>query len=356
MAEPENIPSSVPQSTVDYYNQSKKYINDIINSSSAIPEFENFINNLGPLPTATNNVELDPYCELAVSSSQELQKNYYSSSGASNDYFKLSQELRNFMTTLLQNYRPAVSTIRNAISQPVPEPVIQETVLEPVPEPVPVPEPGVMNYTSSLVSIPDAPMGPKPDVPKKPVAAECFPTYGKNSPPVCAPDTTGRCIGSGLMNMTGFPPCCNENVDESCIVTPSNPYMPPITPSGSAPVPPPLVNPSVYSPNRPSAPSPPSPPAQPENLSGAAAGCVAKNPNYPAPVGGCVYNPSNPCPTKYETTDTRFGTKMCCAPQTTENANCFSSKSTFGSSNNYCYIYIIFLVIAILLFIFMKKK
>jgi hypothetical protein len=319
---------------VDSYNQAKNSIDNIINSSSAIPEFQNFINKLGPLPTATNNVDLGDYGELAFTSAQELNS---------------PEQINKFVENYFYSYRPAVSTIRNAIlfpgqQQPVQEPVpVPVPKPVPVPVPVPVPEPGLMNYTSSLVSIPDAPMGPKP----KPVAAECFPTYGKNSPPVCAPDTTGRCVGSGLMNMTGFPPCCNENVDESCIVTPSNPYMPPITPSGSAPVPPPLVNPSVYSPNI---------ATQPENLSGAAAGCVAKNPNYPVPNGGCVYNPNNPCPTNYETTDSRFGTKMCCAPQTAANANCFSSKSTFGSSDNNSYMYIIFLVIAILLFIFMKKK
>ena len=249
----------------------------------------------------------------------------------------------------------------------------------------PIQEPG---YTSSLVSIPNSSISPesyKPPPPfipgtrknskytdcakelyasesayyeceefnklnapgpqkKQGTPNECFPTYGKSSPPVCAPDTTGTCT-NGLMNVTGFPPCCNDNVPDSCIISPSNPYAP-ITPSGSVPVPPPLVNSSIYTPT----------PTPSENLSRAAANCVAKNPNYPAEMGSCVYNAENPCPTHYETTDTRFGTKMCCAPQSNNNANCFSTKSTFGSSGTDNTYILILLLIAILLFIFMKKK
>jgi len=139
-------------------------------------------------------------------------------------------------------------------------------------------------------------------------SVECYPTYNGTSP-VCTSDTTGRCIDSGLMNVEGFPPCCNPDVPESCIISSSNPYVPKNAVSKK-------------------------PVTTTDNLSGAAAGCVAKNPNYPAPVGGCVYNGDNPCPTKYETTDTRFGTKMCCAPQDTTNTACFapvSDKSTFGN-------------------------
>jgi hypothetical protein len=190
----------------------------------------------------------------------------------------------------------------------------------------------------------------QPSSVKQNATVECYPTYGKTSPGVCAPDTTSRCT-SGLMNVSnnGWPPCCNENVPDSCIIKEEGGSTS-STPSGASPVPPPLVNSSVYTP-----PSSVQPPSQ-ENLANAAANCVAKNPNYPVPVGSCVYNPNNPCPTKYETTDSRFGSKMCCAPQTANNANCFSTKSTFGSSsksNNK--MFIIFLVF-ILLFILMKKK
>ena len=161
-----------------------------------------------------------------------------------------------------------------------------------------------------------------------PPADECFPTYGKNSPPVCVPDTTGRCIDSGLMTTTGFPACCNENVLPSCIVSSSNPS------SNSAPVLSPVSS----------------------NVQTAAANCVAKNPNYPSVQGGCYYNASNPCPSHYETVDTRFGTKMCCAPQDSTNANCFSNKSTFGSSSNNNNNILIILMVCVLLFILLKKK
>jgi hypothetical protein len=88
-------------------------------------------------------------------------------------------------------------------------------------------------------------------------------------------------------------------------------------------------------------PVPPQGSSQNDSLSNAAAGCVAKNPNYPALAGSCVYNPLNPCVGNYETTDTRFGTKMCCAPRTAANAACYPSetstfkviKSNFGKSN-----------------------
>ena len=74
------------------------------------------------------------------------------------------------------------------------------------------------------------------------------------------------------------------------------------------------------------------PVSSPYTLSDAAAGCISGNPNYPSLKGSCVLNPQNPCPTHYETTDTRFGTKMCCAPKNDSNVNCFNQGSNKGVS------------------------
>jgi hypothetical protein len=76
-------------------------------------------------------------------------------------------------------------------------------------------------------------IGDKLYVAKTPTASECYPTYGipsKNGKKaVCATDETNSCFVTsssgqrvrGLMNTTGFPGCCNENVDPSCIMSSS---------------------------------------------------------------------------------------------------------------------------------------
>jgi len=139
---------------------------------------------------------------------------------------------------------------------------------------------------------------------------------GVPKPGACVDSRTG---GPGYRNLEGFPPCCDlysSSDGSSSWLTARTTAAPRSTPSYA-----PASQPDssrVYS------------------LSQAAAGCVAKNPNYPSLAGSCVYNPLNPCIGNYETTDTRFGTKMCCAPRTAANAACYppeTFKSTFGKSN-----------------------
>ena len=134
----------------------------------------------------------------------------------------------------------------------------------------------------------------------------------------CSDSRTG---GPGYRNLEGFPPCCDlySSSDGTSSWMSNRP--------GSRAAAKPKVQPSVQQSVQPS--------VQPGvlDISKAAAGCVAKNPNYPSVAGSCVYNPQNPCVGNYETTDTRFGTKMCCAPKTPSNAACFPQVSNFGKSN-----------------------
>ena len=387
MNNPDNIPSGIDPNNVKQYYQYQSMLLGIMNnldisfsgstgvtsstSTEVTDALMNYFNSLGPLPTATNDVDLETFCDNAVKGYQELIGTFRNTQ---NEQIVVNIA-KTFVENLLQQYKPYVQLMRNQIktlkayeplgpsgpsgvtSSATPYSKTTDTrTLEQIPPPPFIPGTRKNSeYTDCAKELYasesayyeceefnklNAP-GPQK---KQGTPNECFPTYGKSSPPVCAPDTTGTCT-NGLMNVTGFPPCCNDNVPDSCIISPSNPYAP-ITPSGSVPVPPPLVNSSIYTPT----------PTPSENLSRAAANCVAKNPNYPAEMGSCVYNAENPCPTHYETTDTRFGTKMCCAPQSNNNANCFSTKSTFGSSGTDNTYILILLLIAILLFIFMKKK
>ena len=157
----------------------------------------------------------------------------------------------------------------------------------------------------------------------------------------CANPITG---GPGYRNLAGWPPCCD---------TPDGRMW---APGGPIPM---GENSSMVTKSE-----------NDVDLSNAASGCVAKNPNYPSVAGSCVYNPNNPCPGNFETVDTRFGTKMCCAPRTSDNEACFvkprssvsrfgKSKSTFGSKSNFgssLNIIIVLAVLALLFFIIKKKK
>ena len=158
---------------------------------------------------------------------------------------------------------------------------------------------------------------------------------GLTRPGGCNNPITG---GPGDRNLAGWPPCCDT--DDGKTWAPGRP--------GQITRDPVSVDTS----------------SQKVDLSNAAAGCVAKNPNYPTETGSCVYNPNNPCPGNYETVDTRFGTKMCCAPRNSANEACFvkkstfNGKSTFGSKSNFggsMNIAIVIAVLALLFFIAKKK-
>jgi len=369
MNNPDNIPSGVESNFVKIYYDYQSMLLGIMKnldisfsgstgvtsstSTEAIDALRNYFNSLGPLPTATNDVDLETFCDNAVKRQQEL---YMRFRNTANEHV-IMQISNIFVQTLLDFYKSLVEDMKKKIKTlpyKPPPPYVPGTYRN-------------SQYTdcskqlySSESAYYQCEQFNKLNAPgpqkKQGTPDECFPTYGKSSPAVCAPDTTGRCT-NGLMNTTGFPPCCNDNVPPSCIIKETR-EAPPNTPSGSSSVPPPLVNSSVYtSSGSSSITTPVSTPVSTKNLSRAAANCVARNPNYPVEIGSCVYNPSNPCPTKYETTDSRFGTKMCCAPETSNNAACFSSKSRFGSSsddNNNSILILLFAII--LLFILMKKK
>ena len=154
--------------------------------------------------------------------------------------------------------------------------------------------------------------------------------------------TDSRTGGPGFRNSGGFPPCCDlySSSDGSSSWMSSRPGS--RVPQNLPPQVSQTTQPPVYS------------------LSKAAANCVARNPNYPTLAGSCVYNPLNPCVGNYETTDTRFGTKMCCAPRTASNAACFppqqstfkGTRSNFGLGGNTI---IIWLFVAIIIFFIGKK-
>ena len=168
---------------------------------------------------------------------------------------------------------------------------------------------------------------------------------GLPKPGSCSDSRTG---GPGYRNLEGFPPCCDlySSSDGSSSWLSNRPGSRQSTRQSTQPAPAPA----------------PSPQPGVLDLSKAASGCVAKNPNYPSVAGSCVYNPQNPCVGNYETTDTRFGTKMCCAPRTPYNAACFPQelgKSTFGKSsfgfggNN---IFIMLLLAVVIYFVGKKYK
>ncbi len=154
--------------------------------------------------------------------------------------------------------------------------------------------------------------------------------------------------GPGYKNTTGFPPCCVENPSDACKNIVSNvskaadKMTQESTKAAEA-----VVDKVVQSVS---------------NVVKAAKNCVAKNPNYPSEIGGCVYNPNNPCPSKYEVTDSRFGIKMCCDVPNANNQDCFQSKSTFGKSTfgisdiPYYYYIIIGVVIFLLIILFLKRR
>jgi len=353
MNNPENIPTGI---STDYYYELQNQLLSImqnldVTNSSTTNDLMIYFESLGPLPTVTNNVDIEMFCDNAVQKYFELSNKYKNTPGEQ----IITNTVKKFINLLLDNYKSYVQDIRNQIK-----------ILKPISSKPPPPYiPGTNTnspYTDCAKGLYSSEAGyyqcenfnklnaPGPQK-KQSIVGECFPTYGKNSPAVCLPDTTERCA-SGLMNVSnnGFPPCCNDNVPDSCIIKEGGGPAP-STPSGVSPVPPPLVDSSVYT--RPT-------PIQPvENLSGAASNCIAKNPNYPTVKGSCYYNENNPCPTHYETVDTRFGTKMCCAPKDSTNANCFSTKSTFGSSSsstNNNNTMLMILGVCIILFILLKKK
>ena len=117
--------------------------------------------------------------------------------------------------------------------------------------------------------------------------------------------------GPGYKNTTGFPNCCIENPSDECknIITKAAENVAEKTNT--------VVTKVIEN---------------VDNVVKAAKNCVAKNPNYPSEIGGCVYNPNNPCPSKYEVTDSRFGIKMCCDMPNANNTDCFKNASFFGSS------------------------
>ena len=184
-------------------------------------------------------------------------------------------------------------------------------------------------------------------VPEKRLDLNGFPRPG-----ACTDSRTGA---PGYRNSTGFPPCCDlysSSDGNSYWMSSRKAFSQDSIPVSSS-----VSQDSIPVSQDTAAPV--------YSLSQAAAGCVAKNPNYPALAGSCVYNPLNPCVGNYETTDTRFGTKMCCAPRTAANAACYPQqgstfkaiksnfgKSNFGAGTN---LFIFLLLLLIIMFIIAKK-
>jgi hypothetical protein len=157
----------------------------------------------------------------------------------------------------------------------------------------------------------------------------------------------GGCSSSdgsaGYRNTTGFPKCCVENPSDACknlnkvVEKTANVVDKVVEKTGD------VVDKVVE---------------KTTNVVKAAKNCVAKNPNYPSEIGGCVYNPNNPCPSKYEITDSRFGIKMCCDPMNENNLDCYKSKSGFGSSssdNSFVMILLFLLVVGLIYYLKRSK-